>query len=87
MCIMNVWCYVKTRICVAVHCQCRCSLLVSLVGDAVVDPDLEALDLGTIHALLGLLGVLDTLEVDEGETPGPLAGPVQHNVHLASQSS
>ena len=58
-----------------------------LVGDAVVDPDLEPLDLGAVHPLLGLLGVLHTLEVNEGETPGPLAWTIQHHVHLGSQSS
>lgn len=56
--------------------------LVGRVGDAEVHPDFKARYLSPIHRLSRLLRVLDSLEVDESESPGSLGRAVQHHLHL-----
>ena len=55
---------------------------VGRLGDAEVNPDLEAGDLGPVHRLPCLLRILDSLEVDKRESPGSLGWTVQHNLDL-----
>ena len=55
---------------------------VGRLGDAEVNPDLEAGDLGPVHRLPRLLRILDSLEVDKRESPGSLGWTVQHNLDL-----
>ena len=52
------------------------------LGDAEVNPDLEAGDLGSIHRLPRLLRILGSLEVDKRESPGSLGWAVQHHLDL-----
>ena len=56
--------------------------LVGVLGDAEVHSDFKAGYLGSIHRLSRLLRVLDSLEVDESESPGSLGRAVQHHRHL-----
>ena len=56
--------------------------LVGRACDAEVHPDFEARDLGPIHRLPRLFRVLDSLEVDKSESPGPLGWAIQHHLHL-----
>ena len=55
---------------------------VGRLGDAKVNPDLEAGDLGPVHRLPGLLRILESLEVDKRESPGSLGWTIQHNLDL-----
>ena len=56
--------------------------LVGRVGDTEVHPDFKARYLGPIHRLSRLLRVLDSLEVDESESPRSLGRAIQHHRHL-----
>jgi len=52
------------------------------VCDTVVNPDLEAVNLRSIHLLFCLFCHGNCFKVEEGKSTGPLARPIQDHVHL-----
>jgi len=55
---------------------------VGSLGDAEVNPNLKAGDLGPVHRLPRLLRILESLKVDKRESPGSLGWTIQHNLDL-----
>ena len=54
----------------------------SSLGDAEVHPDLLAVQLGVGHGVASLRSVLNLLDGDECEAPGPASLAVQHHGDL-----